>query len=104
MTQSSLVLVDLSNEVLEHALAHAEQPTRHCHICANGTPIRPEDFDLAIRARLYNARQLMVSMIKHLGRQKHPQVSLTALYQLIHEAVLLQSAMKGEVEVTTAEM
>lgn len=104
MTEPSLVLVDLSNEVLEHALAHAEQPTRPCRICANGTPIRPEDFDLAIKARLYNGRQLLVSMIKHLGRQKHPQVSLTALYQLICEVAMLETARMGKAPVVTKEM
>jgi hypothetical protein len=104
MTEPSLVLVDLSNEVLEHALAHAEQPTRHCHICANGSPIRAEDYDLAIKARLYNARQLMDSMIRHLSRLQYPQVSLGALYQLIHEAALLQTAKTGESVVVTERM
>ena len=50
MTEPPLLLVDISNEVLEHALAHAERSTRHCLICANGSPIRPEDYDLAIVA------------------------------------------------------
>ena len=104
MTEPTLTLVDLSTEVLEHALAHAEQPTRHCRICANGSPIRTEDYDLAIKARLYNGRLLLVSMIKHLGRQKHPQVSLTAIYMLISEIVMLQSARDGEVAVTMKEM
>ena len=104
MIDPSLIPVDLSTEVMEHALAHAEQPSRDCHVCANGSPIRTEDYDLAIKARLYNARQLLVSMIKHLGRQKCPQVSLTALHILISEIVMLQSARDGEIVVTTKEI
>ena len=96
MTEPPLLLADLPNEVLEHALAHAEQPTRHCDICANGASIRPEDYDLATDARLYNARQLLVSMIKHLSRLQYPQVSLATLSQLICEVVLLRSAKAGE--------
>src|ERR1700744_2538359 len=53
MTEPHLALVDLSTQDLEHALAHAEQPTRYCPICANGSPIRPEDYDRAIQARMY---------------------------------------------------
>lgn len=107
MTEPALELVDLSNEVLEHALAHAEQPDRCCPICANGKPIQARDFDLAISARLYNGRLLLVSMIKHLGRQRHPQVSLTALLQLVCEAAKLQVArdiMEGKITMITQEM
>ena len=99
MTTLPLLPVDLSTEVLEHALAHAEQPMEHCHLCASGSRIRSEDFDLAIDARLYNARLMLVSMVKHLGSQRYPQISLTALYQLISEVVLLREARVGGVVV-----
>lgn len=96
--------VDLSHEVLEHALAHAEQPTRHCHICASGTKIRPEDYELAVDARLYNARLMLVSMIKHLAGLQYPPISLTALHQLIYEMVLLREAKAGRPVAVAKEM
>jgi hypothetical protein len=77
-------------DVIEHALAHAEQPTRPCGICASGSTIRPEDFDVAVDARLYNARQLVASMSQHLSRQRYPQVSLGTLHQLLREMALLR--------------
>jgi hypothetical protein len=104
MTKPHYLPVDLSHEVLEHALAHAQQPTRHCHICENGTKIRPEDYDLAVDARLYNARLMLDSMVKHLARLQYPQVSLTAIYQLIYEMVLLREAKAGRFVAVTKEM
>jgi hypothetical protein len=104
MTEPDLPLVDLSHEVLEHALRHAEQPWRDCHICANGTPIRPEDYDLAISARVYNGRKMLGAMIKHLGRQRYPQVSLMAIYQLVNEVGMLQAAKAGMIVPITKEM
>jgi|GEM_PF-4507399 len=92
MTTLPLLPVDLSTEVFEHALAHAEQPTAYCDLCASGSKIRPEDFELAIDARLYNAQLMLVSMVRHLGSQRYPQISLTALHQLLSEVVLLREA------------
>jgi hypothetical protein len=104
MTEPHLALVDLSTQDLEHALAHAEQPTRYCPICANGSPIRPEDYDRAIQARMYNARQLVHSMIRHLSRLKYPQVSLTAIYKILDEVELLEMAKAGALSTVTRAM
>jgi hypothetical protein len=104
MTEPHLALVDLSTQDLEHALAHAEQPTRYYPICANGSPIRPEDYDRAIQARMYNARQLVHSMIRHLSRLKYPQVSLTAIYKILDEVELLEMAKAGALSTVTRAM
>lgn len=82
----------ISTDVIEHALAHVEEPTLPCERCAGGATIAPEDFELAADARLYNARQLVAAMNQHLSRQLFPQVSLVTLHQLLREIALLRAA------------
>src|ERR1700754_4157314 len=76
----------IPTDIIEHALLHARQETSHCERCDKEGEIGVAELQLAMEARLMNARAL-IHAVRDPNKQTALMRSMATVDHLIHEAI-----------------
>jgi hypothetical protein len=82
----------IPTDIIEHALLHARQETSRCERCDKEGEIGVAELQLAMEARLRNARAL-IHAVRDPNKQTALMRSMATVDHLIHEAIELSMLM-----------